>query len=164
MKIKKISLLIPLSLFLTSCATSFINSGVLPGTGTELTILEEFQSKGMEKFSYELIDSYKIPEIERGVFENRLETTLTEKNIFGANSNLVLEILFEEYYMRDASSRLMGGILVGIDNITTLVIIKNKESGQVLGRFKAISKNATAWGSKNSLIEQHADKIASFLQ
>ncbi len=162
MKIK-INLLILLSLFLTSCATSFINSGTLPGTGTELTTLEEFQPKGMEKFSYELKDWYKIPEIERGVFENKLETTLTEKNIFGADSNLVLEITFEQYFMRDASSRLMGGVLAGIDNITTSVIIKNKENGQVLGRFKAISKNATAWGSKNSLIEQHAEKIASFL-
>ena len=162
MKIK-INLLILLSLFLTSCATSFINSGTLPGTGTELTTLEEFQPKGMEKFSYELKDWYKIPEIERGVFENKLETTLTEKNIFGADSNLVLEITFEQYFMCDASSRLMGGVLAGIDNITTSVIIKNKENGQVLGRFKAISKNATAWGSKNSLIEQHAEKIASFL-
>ena len=160
----KINLLILLSLFLTSCTTSFINSGTLPGTGTELTTLEEFQPKGMEKFSYELKDWYKIPETERGVFENRLETTLTEKNIFGADSNLVLEITFEEYFIRDASSRFMVGVLAGIDNITTSVIIKNKENGEVLGRFKAISKNATAWGSKNSLIEQHADKIASFLQ
>tara|TARA_Y100000768_G_C23850815_1_gene620878 strand:+ start:258 stop:749 length:492 start_codon:yes stop_codon:yes gene_type:complete len=163
MKIK-INLLILFSLFLTSCTTSFINSGTLPGTGTELTIFEEFQPKGMEKFSYELKDWYKIPKIERGVFENRLETTLTEKNIFGADSNLVLEITFEEYFIRDASSRFMGGVMAGVDNITTSVIIKNKENGQVLGRFNAISKNATAWGSKNSLIEQHADKIASFLQ
>ena len=163
MKIK-VNLLILFSLFLSSCTTTFINSGTLPGTGTELTTLEEFQPKGTEKFSYELKDWYKIPETELDVFENRLETMLIEKNIFGAGSNLVLEITFEEYFVRDASSRFMGGVLAGIDNITTSVIIKNKENGEVLGRFKAISKNATAWGSKNSLIEQHAGKIASFLQ
>tara|TARA_E500000178_G_C16666315_1_gene592996 strand:+ start:123 stop:614 length:492 start_codon:yes stop_codon:yes gene_type:complete len=163
MKIK-INLLILLSLFLSSCTTTFINSGTLPGTGTELTTLEEFQPKGTEKFSYELKDWYKITKTERGVFENRLETMLIEKNIFGASSDLVLEITFEEYFVRDASSRLLAGVLAGIDNITTSVIIKNKENGEVLGRFKAISKNATAWGSKNSLIEQHADKIVSFLQ
>ena len=163
MKIK-VNLLILFSLFLSSCTTTFINSGTLPGTGTELTTLEEFQPKGTEKFSYELKDWYKIPETERDVFENRLETMLIEKNIFGAGSNLVLEITFEEYFVRDASSRLLAGVLAGIDNITTSVIIKNKENGEVLGRFKAISKNATAWGSKNSLIEQHADKIVSFLQ
>ncbi len=160
----KINLLILLPFFLTSCATSFINSGTLPGTGTDITALKEFQPNGLEKFSYELKEWYKLPEIEQGVFENRLKTVLIEENIFGVDSNLVLEITFEEYFIRNASTRFIGGVLAGIDNITTSVIIKNKENGQVLGRFNVTSKNATAWGSKNSLIEQHADKIVSFLQ
>ena len=159
----KINLFIFLLLFLTSC-TSFLKDGKLPGIGTELTTLKEFKPEGMEKFSYKLKDPYIVPEKEREVFKNTLETTLREKNIFRTDSNLVLEITFEEYFMRNASSRLMVGALAGTDNITSSVIIKNKENGQVLGQFKVISKNPTALGSKNSLIQEHVDKISSFLQ
>lgn len=160
---KFISLLF-LTILLTSCATSIANSAVSPGGGTKITTLNEFQLTGSEKFSYKLIELNKIPEIEKGIFESRLKTKLREIDIFGADSNLVLEITFEEYYIRDAAARLTVGILAGVDNITTSVVIKNKENEQELGRFEAISRNATIIGSKNDFIEQHADKIASFLQ
>lgn len=160
---KFISLLF-LTILLTSCATSIANSAVSPGGGTKITTLNEFQLTGSEKFSYKLIELNKIPETEKGIFESRLKSKLREIDIFGADSNLVLEITFEEYYIRDAAARLTVGILAGVDNITTSVVIKNKENEQELGRFEAISRNATIIGSKNDFIEQHADKIASFLQ
>ena len=156
--------LFSLTILLTSCASSIANSAVSPGGGTKINTLNEFQLTGSEKFSYKLIESNKIPETEKGIFENRLKTKLAEKDIFGADSNLVLEITFDEYYIRDAAARLTVGILAGVDNITTSIVIKDKLNEREFGRFEAISRNATIIGSKNAFIEQHADKIASFLQ
>ena len=149
---------------LSSCSTAFINSGTLPGTGTELTVSKSLNYEGSQYFSYKVESLYKLSDQDLYVFTNRIETQLKQKLLYQENTNKVIEITFDNYVMRDNSTRFVAGVFAGIDNITTSVVIKDKNSKKILGAFQVISKNATAWGSTNSLLEQHADKIISYLK
>jgi hypothetical protein len=145
----------------TGCSTALINSGALPGTGTTLIVDQSFYSEGSTYFSYDIVNGSKVSEKGMSIFKNRIESQLKQKRLYKENSNIVIEITFDNYYMRPGAARALIGVMAGVDNITTTVVIK--DNNKIVGEFRVISKNATAWGSANSLIEQHADKIIAYL-
>ena len=154
-----------LLVLITGCSGSFIGSGVLPGTGTQLIVDQSFYYDGSEYFSYDIVDgSNQVSEKGMSIFKNRLESMLKQKSLYKENSNKVIEITFNNYYMRPGAARTMLGVTAGVDNITSTVVIKEKDNDKIVGRFRVISKNATAWSSASNLIEQHADKIISYLK
>ena len=164
MKYPKYLAFTALLLLISGCSGSFIGSGVLPGTGTELIVDQGFVNDGSKNFSYEIIDvAYQVSEEDKSIFKNRLELLLNEKLLYKENSNKVIEITFNNYNMRSGVSRAMLGVAGGIDRITTTVIIKEKDSGKILGKSRVMSKNATAWSSSNNSIEQHVYKIVSYI-
>ena len=153
-----------LLVLITGCSTSFINSGALPGTGTKLIVDQSFYYDGSEYFSYDIVNGSKVSEEGISIFKNRIEALLKQKSLYRENSNKVIEITFNNYYVRHGATRAMVGVMAGVDNITSTVVIKDKDNNKILGEFRVISKNATAWGSANSLIELHADKIIAYLK
>jgi hypothetical protein len=54
--------------------------------------------------------------------------------------------------------------MAGADNILSQVTVRDAASGSVLGEFVVESKNPSAWGTSRGLIEEHADKIVSYLK
>ena len=154
-----------LLVLITGCSGSFIGSGVLPGTGTELIVEQSFYYDGSEYFSYDIVDvSYQVSEEGKSIFKNRLESMLKQKSLYKENSSKVIEITFNDYYIRSGAARTMLGVAAGVDRITSTVVIKDKDNDKILGRYRVISKNATAWSKSSNLIEQHADKIISYLK
>ena len=154
-----------LLVLITGCSGSFIGSGVLPGTGTELIVEQSFYYDGSEYFSYDIVDvSYQVSEEGKSIFKNRLESMLKQKSLYKENSNKVIEITFNNYYVRPGAARAMVGVMAGVDNITSTVVIKEKDNDKIVGEFRVISKNATALSSAGNLIEQHADKIIAYLE
>ena len=147
----------------TGCSGSFIGSGVLPGTGTESMVSQSFNISNY--FSYDIVDvSYQVSEEGKSIFKNRLESMLKQKSLYKENSSKVIEITFNDYYIRSGAARTMLGVAAGVDRITSTVVIKDKDNDKILGRYRVISKNATAWSKSSNLIEQHADKIISYLK
>ena len=76
----------------------------------------------------------------------------------------MIEITFNNYYVRPGAARALVGVMAGVDNITSTVVIKEKDNDKIVGEFRVISKNATAWSSARDLIEQHVDVIISNLK
>ena len=148
----------------TGCSGSFIGSGVLPGTGTQLIVSQSFYYDSSYNFSYDIVDGSKVSEKGMSIFKNRLESELKQKSLYKENSNKVIEITFNNYYMRHGAARHLAGVMAGVDNITSTVVIKEKDNDKIVGEFRVISKNATAWSSAGNLIEQHADKIIAYLK
>jgi hypothetical protein len=152
-------------LFLTSCST-FINSGFMPLTGTEVLIEQEYLSNANDKFTYQISKQSKniyISPDQMKLFKDSLESSLKENNLYNDESTKNIDIVFTKYFMRESSERLFAGILAGIDNISTTVLIRDSISKEPMGRVVIISQNGSAWGSTESLIKQHAEKIVEFL-
>ena len=153
-----------LLLLLSGCSGSFIGSGVLPGTGTELIVDQGLVEDSSKYFSYEIVDAAnQVSAEDKSVFINRLELMLNKRSLHKEDSNKVIEITFDNYKMRSGATRVLIGIVGGIDRIITTVIITEKDSGKILGKFRVMSKNATSWSSSNNLIEQHVNKIVSYI-
>ena len=148
----------------TGCSASFIGSGVLPGTGTELIVSQSFYYDSSDNFSYDIVDGSKVSEEGMSIFKNKLESELKQKSLYNGNSNKVIEITFNNYYVRPGAARALVGVMAGVDNITSAVVIKEKDSDKTVGRFRVISKNATAMSSARNLIEQHSDVIIENLK
>ena len=146
----------------TGCSSSFIGSGVLPGTGTESIVSQSFNISNY--FSYDIVDGSMVSEKGMSIFKNRLASELKQKSLYNGNSNKVIEITFNNYYVRPGAARALVGVMAGVDNITSTIIIKEKDNDKIVGEFRVISKNATAWSSAGNLIEQHADKIIAYLK
>jgi len=146
----------------TGCSSSFIGSGVLPGTGTESMVIQSFYIPNY--LSYDIVDGSKVSEKGMSIFTNRLESELKQKSLYNGNSNKVIEITFNNYYVRPGAARALVGVMAGVDNITSTVVIKEKDNDKIVGKFRVISKNATAWSSATALIKQHVDVIIANLK
>ena len=73
MKYRKYLAFTAFLLLISGCSGSFIGSGVLPGTGTEIIVDQGFVNDGSKNFSYEIIDvTYQVSEEDKSIFKNRL--------------------------------------------------------------------------------------------
>lgn len=132
--------------------------------GTNLTIDQSYSYKNSDSFSYEVIDKASVTEKGMTIFKSQLDSKLEQLGLAGGNANKLVEITFNNYYMRHGAARALVGVMAGADNITSTVIIKDKVSGTIVGKLQVVSKNPTATGSARSLIQQHADKIATYIK
>ena len=153
MKKIKISMFLALAAFLSGCV------------GTNLDVVQGFTYQPSDSFSYEIFDEAKVTAKGMSIFEDRLISNFDKMGLsLGQESNKVVEITFTNYYMRHGAARALAGVMAGADNITTTVIIRDLQTGGIVGQIKVVSKNPTATGSARGLIEGHADKIASYIK
>lgn len=126
---------------------------------TKLEVLHGYTLNQSDSFSYDIIEKAKVSPEGMSIFKTRLDFQLEALGLSKLNPNKIVEITFNNYYIRHGAVRALVGIMAGADNITTEVTIKDKSTGAVLGKFKVVSKNPSADGTARGLIEQHADKI-----
>ena len=75
---------------ITGCSGSFIGSGVLPGTGTQLIVSQSFYYDSSDNFSYDIVDGSKVSEEGMSIFKNRLESELKQKSLYKYNYSVML--------------------------------------------------------------------------
>ena len=66
--------------------------------------------------------------------------------------------------MRHGAARSLVDIMAGSDSIILTIIIKDIEAGRQERSIHVASKKPSAWRSSKGLIEEHADKIISYLK
>lgn len=135
--------------------------------GTNLTIHQKYIYASSDTFSYEIIEEAKLSEEGMAIFKMRLESKLKVLKLISeekGTSNKLIEITFNNYYMRHGAARALAGVMTGVDNITSTVLIKDKDSDTIVGKFQVVSENPTAVISARALIEEHADKIANYIK
>lgn len=132
--------------------------------GTSLRVNQGYSSTSNDTFAYEITDNANVSEKGMLIFKERLNLKLTQLNLKSEQSNKILEITFNNYRMRHGAARALVGIMAGSDSIISTIIIKDIETGKQEGSIRVASKNPSAWGSSKGLIEEHADKIVSYLK
>jgi hypothetical protein len=81
----------------------------------------------------------------------------------GSHKDKEIEVTFVRFNMRDSSARFFSGALAGTDIIYTQVIVKDIKSGSILSKYFVETENKSAWGTSTGLMEQHAEKIVTYL-
>ncbi|WP_299010089.1 DUF4410 domain-containing protein [uncultured Shewanella sp.] len=152
MKICRLISVVLLMVCVTGCA------------GTRLSVLKDYHYQETTLFSYEIIDEANVTEKGMQIFKTQFDENLKKLQLVNEASDKVIEVTFTHYYMRHGASRALLGAMAGSDNITSQVLIKDKNTGDVLAELKVVSKNPTAFGSVQGLIKQHADKITDYIR
>lgn len=156
---------------ITKVLVCAVIAAVLSGcVGTNLVVDQPYSYQPTDAFSYEIVDKANVTDKGMSIFKSKLDQNLSQlglqqgDNQGAAGSNRVIEITFNNYYMRHGAARALAGVMAGADNITSTVLIKDKESREVLSRLQVESKNPTATSSARALIEQHATKITDYIK
>lgn len=141
---------------------------ILAGCSSTMKVTKEYRPSTSDVFSYEFQykESVVVPEEVRVIMKNRIESELAKRDMLASSNrqdSKRIEIIFNNYNMRSGGARFVGGIFAGTDIIDTLVLVKNNDGNDILGEFVVESKNNTAWGTSQGLIEGHADKIVKYL-
>ena len=139
-------------IFITGCA------------GTSVTVQQDFNYKTTELFAYTIIDQASVTEQGMGIFKAQLENNLKKLDLIDKNSNTIIEVTFTNYYMRHGASRALLGAMAGTDNITSTVLVKEKDTGNVIAKLQVVSKNPTAIGTARGLIQEHANEITNYIK
>ncbi|HYS14747.1 MAG TPA: DUF4410 domain-containing protein [Burkholderiaceae bacterium] len=133
--------------------------------GTSLNVQKSYGPTSGEKFSYAINPKVEVSAEALEIMETRLKSQLGDSlQASAGQSGKNVEISITNYYMRHGATRAMVGIMAGADNILSQVTVRDAASGSVLGEFVVESKNPSAWGTSRGLIEEHADKIVSYLK
>jgi hypothetical protein len=132
--------------------------------GTSLQVQRSYVYDQSDTFLYEIIDNANVTTKGMSIFKERLNSQFNKMGLSNTKPNKIVEITFINYYMRPGASRALVGIMAGADNITSMVTIKEKGTNNIVGNFQVISKNPTATGSAQGLIEQHADEIVNYIK
>ena len=74
-----------------------------------------------------------------------------------------VEVELTHYYVRSNAARSLAGIMAGRDKIVSQVTVLDG-SGSPMGRFEVETTNLSAWGTREGLMEQHADEIVARLK
>ncbi|WP_340677751.1 DUF4410 domain-containing protein [Paraglaciecola sp.] len=141
-----------LVLMLTGCAA------------TKIFVQQPYDLKSTDSFSYKILESDKVDENTKKIFGNQLDKNFLSRELNKGLPTRHVEIVFTSYDVRHGAARALAGALAGSDYVVTEVIIKDKETGNVLSKISVISQNKSAWGTTQGLLEKHADKIASYLK
>jgi hypothetical protein len=128
--------------------------------GTSLSVQKPYSSSSSgQKIAYSVNPKVEVSAEALEILDARLKTQLDG----GAGADRKVDIVITNYYMRHGATRAMVGIMAGADNILSQVTVRDA-SGAVLAEFTVESKNPSAWGTSRGMIEEHADKIVSYVK
>jgi len=151
-----------------SLTTVLLSSLLLAGCmGTSLRAHTPYQPSAGQSFTYKFVDGEKMSVEGLEIMRERLGSQLEAAGLLAksaAGPTREVDIVINNYFMRHGAARAMGGILHGIDNIFTTVVVKDARTMTVLSKFEVESKNPTAWATSRGLIQGHADKIVNYLK
>ena len=152
---KVISIVLLSCLLLAGCA------------GTSLRVNAPYQPTAGQKFTFDIVNKEKMSDQGLTIMRERLKNQLEASGLLAANaseSSRTVEITIDNYYMRHGATRATVGVMAGADKILTTIVVKEGKTQGVLSRFTVYSKNPTAWGTSQGMIEEHADKIVDYLK
>lgn len=89
---------------------------------------------------------------------------LTAGQVAPAGTDAVgrIEVRLTHLYLRSDTARFLAGILAGRDRIASTVTVSAAD-GTPLGRYEVETRNLSAFGSTQGLIERHAEDIVARL-
>ena len=140
------------SLLLTACA------------GTSVSVQKPYEPSARSKVSYAVKTTAKVTDNGLQIFRERLEERLRTEQLLGDSSAVrTVEIDIVSYRVRHGATRALVGVMAGADNVRSSILIKDTQTGSVVGQFAVESKNPTATSSARLLIEGHADAIVDYI-
>lgn len=129
-----------------------------------LTVQKPYEPVAGERFTYTIKPEVDVSAEALDIMDTRLKSRLGDRLQRASEpSGRRIEIAITNYYMRHGAARHLLGIMAGADNILSRVTVRGV-GGDVVAEFVVESGNATAWGTSRGLIEDHVDKIVSYLQ
>ncbi len=129
-----------------------------------LTVQKPYEPVAGEQFTYAIQPVAEVSAEALDIMDARLKSRLGDRLQRALEpSGRRIEIAITNYYMRHGAARHLLGIMAGADNILSRVKVRDA-AGDVLAEFVVESGNATAWGTSRGLIEDHVDKIVTYLQ
>lgn len=89
---------------------------------------------------------------------------LTAGQVAPAGTDAVgrIEVRLTHLYLRSDTARFLAGILAGRDRIASTVTVSAAD-GTPLGRYEVETRNLSAFGSTQGLIERHAEEVVARL-
>ncbi len=134
-------------------------------SSTKLRVERSYTYQFSDVFTQEIIDEANVPEKGMSIFKARLEAKINQFGLnINKNANKKIEITFIDYKMRHGAARALVGFMAGADNISSIVVIKDAKSNEIISRLKVTSRNRAAVGTSKGLIEDHADKIITYIK
>ena len=139
---------------------------MITGCSTTSTVMDPVNLEEVKPYSVSIEYNTDVADDWKYLFESKLNAALVaaeikaESGAFGAN---VAEIKFTTFRLRDDGTRLMAGIFAGTDEVTSEIIVKDS-TGMEIGRGVVKTENASAWGSNDGYLEDHAKDIVRFLK
>ena len=137
----------------------------LTGCGTTSMVMDQINASEVKP--YAVVIEYKVSVADdwKYLFESKLKTELAAAGVQADkddNSVNSAEISFVTFRLRDDGTRLMAGILAGTDEVTSEITARDA-SGAVIGKGVVTTSNATAWGTNDGYLKEHAKDIVKFL-
>ncbi|MFO7713334.1 DUF4410 domain-containing protein [Desulfosarcina sp.] len=133
--------------------------------GTGMKIQNGYTPDPNASIKYSVDPKVKMSQEALGIFKERLESQFRASGlpVTGSSAARSVEIVITNYYMRHGAARALVGIMAGVDNIQSSIIVRDMTSNAVLGQFSVKSSNPTAIFTSRGLIEDHADKIVRYV-
>lgn len=139
-------------------AICLIMSGCI---STDIVIDVPYKTTNSDTYSYEIVKMDSVSEKDLDIFREQLNRRfISHKDKHEVSAGLEIEITFTDYYMRHGFERPLG---ILFDSIVTRVNLIDKASRETLSTFTVTSSNSTVRGSAKGLLQQHVDKIASYV-
>lgn len=133
--------------------------------GTSLTVQKSFTPNSGDKFSYLITPKVDVSAEALEIMETRLQSRLGDSLQSSPDQQAKkIEIVITNYHMRHGAARAMAGMMAGTDNILTKVTVRDVLTSAILTEFVVESKNPSSTGTSRGLIEEHIDKIVSYLK
>ena len=138
---------------------------ILTGCGTTSTVMDPINPSEVKPYAVVIEYNVSVVDDWKYLFESKLQTALAvagmqaDEEDKSANS---AEISFVTFRLRDDGTRLMAGIFAGTDEVTSEITARDA-SGAVIGKGVVTTSNASAWGSNDGYLEEHAKDIVKFL-
>lgn len=157
-------------------AILIISVSILAGCGTTAKIKTEYHLVQGEKFKFQYTDLPNINGEERAYLPNdtgisllhyALSKRLERDGLLASENDVTartLEVTVTSFRIRNESAKYLSGLVPESDNIQSTVNIKEQGSGKILSEFTVESKNYTATGTLQSIINDHADSILATLK
>jgi hypothetical protein len=107
-----------------------------------------------------------IPEHLLAAIKGHLKAQLAKRGLLAASDaeevyDVGINVTY--YRMRGGFVRYMFGVFAGKDGIDSIVTVKQRGSGQLVGESNVSTFNLTAIGSEDDVARMHAEEIAAFL-
>lgn len=134
---------------------------------TLLRVSAPYTPSANQKFTFEITNNAKMPDAALTTFRLELTNQLIASDLFTTSADTTarpIHIVIENYYDRRGVTGVTSGTAAGTDNILSTVVVQDSITHNALSSFEIQSKNPAAWGTSLGLIEEHADKIVSYLK